>query len=352
MYRRADVLAIDIFYSSLFTTNRVQFSLSRAKLLKTLHCIKAMSLNSSRLQDSWCSFLPVYNASKSTSVYFQVTVTSCVVASLLAPMAVVGNALIMAAIWRNPSLRTPSYVLLAGLAFTDFCTGLLSQPFYVMYRLADLTGDVKMCCIAGVVTESVALYFSSLTFVVLTMVAVERWLHMSRRPFLTVRRVVILYITFAVFLVFSVGARIYWDGRREILNVLMALYLSEGAVCIVFMAFSYFKVFRIIRHHQCQVLTNGNAINMEKYKKSIFTILYILAVFVFSYIPYICCMIVFLILQDYGESSIAAFNACVVVVFSSSVVNPLLYYWRITEVRDSVRPMVRKLFCNFNGGES
>ena len=49
-----------------------------------------------------------------------------------------GNALILAAIWRNPSLRTPSYFLLAGLAFTYFCTGLLSQAFYVMYKLGEL----------------------------------------------------------------------------------------------------------------------------------------------------------------------------------------------------------------------
>ena len=92
-----------------------------------------MALNSSSLQDSKC-FLPnqVPNAIKSTSVYSQVTLTICVITSLLAPMAVVGNALIMAAVWRTPSLRTPSYVLLAGLAFTDFCTGLLTQPFYVM----------------------------------------------------------------------------------------------------------------------------------------------------------------------------------------------------------------------------
>ena len=311
-----------------------------------------MSFNSSRLPDSRCSILFFPNSSKGTSVYYQVTLTACIVTSLLAPMAVAGNALIMAAIWRNPSLRTPSYVLLAGLAFTDFCTGLLSQPFFVVYRLAELTGSIKMFCIAGVVTESVALYLSSQTFVVLTMVAVERWLHMSRRSLLTVRRVVILYITFAVLLVVIIAARMYLYNRKEILNVLVAIFLLAGAVFVVVMALSYFNVFRIIRHHQCQVQTNENAIDIEKYKKSIFTILFILAVFILSYIPYICCMLVFLILQDYGISSMAVFNACAAVVFSASFFNPLLYYWRIKEIRDSVRSLVRKLFCNDSGEQS
>ena len=304
-------------------------------------------LGSSLVPDRRCLLTYFSNGSKSTSVYYQVTLTSCVVSSLLAPMAVVANALIMAAIWRNPSLRTPSYVLLAGLAFTDFFTGLVSQPFYVVYKLSDLTGNLRMFCIAGTVTESVALHLSFLTLVVLTMIAVERWLHMSRRSLFTVRRVVILYATFALLLVFGVTSRMYGGKKREVLNVLVALYLLAAAACVVVTAFSYFKVFRMIRHHQCQVQTNANAINMEKYKKSIFTILYILAVLISSYIPYLCCMLV-LVLQDYGKSSFAAFNACAAIVFSSSFVNPLLYYWRIKEIRDSVRLIVRKLCCNGN----
>jgi len=88
-----------------------------------------MSFNSSLLPDSWYSSLITSNSSKRTSVYYQATLTTSVVISLLAPIAVAGNAFILATIWKTPRLRTPSYVLLAGLAFTDFFTELLSQPF-------------------------------------------------------------------------------------------------------------------------------------------------------------------------------------------------------------------------------
>ena len=86
-----------------------------------------MAFNFSRLEDSWCIFLANSNATESISGYYTVTLTVCVVTSLLAPITVVANALILVAIWKNPSLRTPSYVLPAGLAYTDFCTGLLTQ---------------------------------------------------------------------------------------------------------------------------------------------------------------------------------------------------------------------------------
>lgn len=57
--------------------------------------------------------------------------------TILSPVAVVGNsALMMATIWRNQLLiRTLSYILLCSWAFTDLCTGLLTQPFHIADEL-------------------------------------------------------------------------------------------------------------------------------------------------------------------------------------------------------------------------
>ncbi|XP_078373345.1 putative G-protein coupled receptor 45 [Oculina patagonica] len=313
-----------------------------------------MAFNSSRLPDSWCRILFVPNASKSTSVYYQVNLTVSVVTSLLAPTAVVGNALIMAAIWKKPSMRTPSYVLLAGLAFTDFCTGLLSQPFFVIYRVAELTGNIKLFCNIGVIAEIVGSYFSSLTVIVMTIIAVERWLHMSRRSLLTVRRVVIIYIMFVVLLIVFFSCGLY--GRyymSELVSVTFVIFLLGAVLCFVLHIFAYFKVFQIVREHQSQVQTNQNAIDLKRYKKSLFTILYILAIFFLSYVPLVCCLLVVFIMEKFeNESSSAAINACVAVVYSSSFVNPLLYYWRIKEIRDSARGIVTNFCCTPNGEES
>ena len=293
--------------------------------------------------DNLCIRFQLNNVTNSSTAVYQVTVAVSVVTALLAPMAVAGNAFMLAAIWRNPSLRTPSYVLLAGLAVTDFCTGLLSQPFFVMFNLAAITGKEKMFCIGGIVTGSTGPYFSALTFAVVSMMAVERWLHMSRRSLLTVRRVLFLYATFAVLIIFPV----LFTGR-SIGNVLIVIFFSVGVVCIAAVALAYLKVFQIIRHHQHQIHTNANAIDMKKYKNSIFTILYILMLFVFSYVPYMYYVLVCFILQDFGKCTGATFNVCVAVMFSCSCFNPLLYYWRIKEIRDGVRSVIRKIFYKQN----
>ena len=303
-----------------------------------------MSFNSSHISGRWCLFT-LSKPSEQSSAYEHVTLAACVLTALLAPMAVVGNAFILAAIWRNPSLRTPSYVLLAGLAITDFFTGLLSQPCFVVYKLADVVKNGEVFCTASLLTECFGLFFSSLTFVVITIMAVERWLHMSRGSLLTVRRVVVLYIFFVVLLILLVFARIYNSYRPyEAYNVFTAIFLFAAALCVFVTAFAYFNVFQIIRRHQNQVQTNENAIDMKKYKATIFTIMYILAIFVVSYLPYLCSLLVFYFVKS--NKRLATYNICAAVVFSSSFFNPLLYCWRIKEIRDSVRSIIRKLFCN------
>ena len=303
-----------------------------------------MSFNLSRLQGSWCSFLAFPNGSERTSIYYTVTLTTSVVTSLLGPMAIVANALMLAAIWKNPSLRTPSYVLLAGLALTDFCTGLLTQPFYVVYKLGDLSGNIKMFCIGGVVSESAGYYFSSLTGTMMTITAVERWLHMSRRSLLTVRRVVTLYITCLVALLLFFAGHIYnRSSTNKFFSPFIVLLLLGAALNFSLTLFAYFKVFQIIRKHQNQVQANQNSIDIEKYKKSVFTILYILAILLLGYTPYLVCVLVISVVDLGIVSWYGIFNACATIVLSSSVLNPLLYCWRIKEIRNSVRVIVRNL---------
>lgn len=85
--------------------------------------------------------------------------TCVVINSLSSPVAVVGNTLVVSAIWRNSSLRTPSYIFLAGLAITDFCTGLIVQPAYILYVLGRVNGNAKLSFFAITTCNIVGRYF-------------------------------------------------------------------------------------------------------------------------------------------------------------------------------------------------
>ena len=126
---------------------------------------------------------------------------------------------------------------------------------------------------------------------------------------------------------------------KRILQCIYCYLLSCGSAL-----FFYHWLLRIIRHHQSQIQTNRNAIDIDKYKKSVFTICYILANFLLSYVPFACTLAAFNIM-GFLSTKLArdSVNACAVIVFSSSFVNPLLYYWRIKEIRDSVKRILRNV---------
>ena len=109
-------------------------------------------------------------------------VASHVTIVVLAPASVVGNALVLTAIWKKSFQRTPFHILLSVLAFTDLCTGVASPIISVPFLQELRFGTVS---VFGLLSLA---YLMALTLIVVTRMSVERWLHMSRRSTVTSRR--------------------------------------------------------------------------------------------------------------------------------------------------------------------
>ena len=296
-----------------------------------------------------------------SSVFYAVTLSSSLIIAISSPVAVVGNALVLAAIWRNPSLRTPSYILLAGLAFTDLCTGLITQPFYVAQALINLIDpdmksieNGKMFILFKVLAYACVTLFTNMTLLIITFMSIERWLHMTRRSLITVRRACFIAVFIFFFTIpIVVNRAIYMYNIKEAPRRFISDVFSISIVlfCLTVTSAAYFKVFRIIRRHQQQIHANGlsqnvaqPAINFEKYKKSVFSILYILAVFYVGFIP----VIIFLGLHLMSKNqalTLLLLHVLMVFVFLSSSLNPLLYLWRMKDIRNEVKQLVKRILC-------
>ena len=112
----------------------------------------------------------------------KVVVFTSFVADGLLPVALIGNALVLAAICKNTSLRTTSYIVLSGLALADILGAILSQPSYVSRNIA------KRITIFHSLTSHPSKHFCwhflhLLTLLLLTLVSIERWLHVHRTYF-------------------------------------------------------------------------------------------------------------------------------------------------------------------------
>ena len=296
-----------------------------------------------------CYFITI-NLDITPTLYYMTTV-SCVINAIFAVGAVLGNALMLTAIWKTPSFRTPSNAFVAGLAVTDFLVGLLLQPSFVISRIARIKRVEKVLCVGGLITESLAPYLSFVTALLLTVIAVERYYHVKYRKAVSHNTAIKVYVIVLTLPLAFVVPR--WLANPWFDTIIYVVAFPTGAFCFTAIPWSYFQIFRIIRRHQMQINVNQGSvsgghtsIDIQKYRKSVITMLYILGLILLSYVPYAICGAFFYAIPDlYGSFSMAmAFlNMSATVVFISSALNPVLNCWRIREIRI----FVKSAFNNF-----
>ena len=284
-----------------------------------------------------------------------VALSTSVIMAIFSPAAMAGNFLVLAAIWRNASLRTPSYIILCGLAFTDLCTGLVTQPLHIAFQMIcwreikerNHLSTSSLLIYVQAITAGCGSYFSSLTMILITLMSIERWVHMTRRSLLTVRRSCLLVVLASILLI-----------PVAVLNF-NGYYFATSAIYLVLLAFSltatsssYFKVFRIIRSHQQQVQANGSchnfgqpAIDLAKYKKSVSSILYILGVFYVSYVPCLVITGLYFAFNNLNNELQIVLMVSLMLLYLSSSLNPIIYIWRMTDIRNGVKTLLEEIFA-------
>ena len=293
------------------------------------------------------SIFSTLSTGASTKESNSIIVASHAIILVLAPVAVVGNALVLTAIWRRSFQRTTFHILLSVLAFTDLLTGVASPHISIPYLLKHDFGVVSL---AGILTSTYLLCF---TVLVITLMSVERWLHMTHRSLLTSHRgyrFAVVSLLVPVPLVTLQALNLITEKMKLETNAAIGAYALS---CFFATFVAYFKVFRIIRQHQQQIHGNQScqnfgqpAIDLAKYKKSIFSILYILALFSLCILPYIVSLSLFVLLGKH-EGSWGPYHVSLVFLFLTSCLNPGLYIWRMKDVRDGVK----KLCCCTNGSQ-
>ena len=287
----------------------------------------------------------------STSASYVVAVTTCTVNGIMSPVAVVGNALILMAIWKNQSLRTTSYILLGGLAITDLLTGLIVLPFLVASTVIEVNNQLttSLCLLTGIFLHGISSYLSLVSIFVMTFMSIDRWLHMKRNSMITVKRVYKAYFVMYLLPIPLIAFRLVQspDGC-----VFLRSDVAEGIVvllCLLITAFFYFKVFQIIRLHQNQIHVNQQthnfgqpAIDIAKYKRSVITILYILGLFAICYLPSALFLIVILFYPNFQfkVEVIKVTRILTSLYFLLLALNPLLYCWRMRDLRSKVTQLL------------
>ena len=273
-----------------------------------------------------------------------VIIINCVPNAPLMLISILGNALVLAAIIRTPSIRsTPHMIMLCSLAVSDFLVGLIAQPIYIAELL---TKDRFVDHAARMIGYSLC----GVSLLTITTIIVDRFLalhyHMRYVTLVTESRVkYTLVIVWLVSFLMS-GFFTFFSSR--------ALYFLPcflTIICLIISTFSYIRIYRIVRRHQSQIHAQQqvvqsfdaeNNLHITRLKKSA------LSTFVFYIALIICYFPLYVILILYGPSTKdwqTNWGFAYIAVFMNSSINPILYCWRLRELRMAVVKTTKQMLC-------
>jgi len=267
--------------------------------------------------------------------------------AFLSITAFLGNALILVALRRESSLHPPSKLLLSNLAATDLCVGLIPEPLAVIFVISALGENRKICRNAIVVLSITGNTLCLVSLLTLTAISVDRLLALllglRYRQVVTLKRAYLIVVAF--WAVSTILSAMQFFHFFMILRCMIILF----SLCLVISTFSYTKIFFTLRHHQNQVqdnvqqLSETNQLNIARYRK-VTTALWLKLTLLVCYLPEVISATIFI--QEHPSPSVSlAFGSTTTLVFVNSSLNPILYCWKIDEVRQAVKNTVRQVLC-------
>lgn len=264
----------------------------------------------------------------------------------------VGNTLILVALNKVSSLHPSSKLLFRNLAATDLCVGVIAQPLYIGYVALLLMENWKICRQALVASFAVGSILGAVSLPTLTAISVDRLLALllkqSYRQVVTLRRTKVL--VFNLWVLAAVATAMYflnYDLALQGTIILVSLYLATSI-------FSYVWIFFALRHHQSRVQnviqrqsSQTTPVNIARYKKAASSVLWLQFVLVACYLPY---GVVVAMWAHTGLPSVVFLVAqcTITLVYLNSSLNPLIYCWKIKELRQVVKQTVREFFSSWS----
>ena len=266
---------------------------------------------------------------------------------VLSITAVLGNTLILVALHKETSLHPPSRLLFRSLATTDLCVGLISEPLTVVYFISVINERWNICRYTLTSGYLSGYTFSSASLLTLTAISVDRLLALllglRYRYVVTLKRTYVIVIT--LWVMSTVAATMYFWSYL-ITNSYGYIVI---ALCLVTSIVSYTKIFLTLRHHQTQVQDVGqpsqlSPLNIARYRKAVSSALWVQLTLVACYLPNGIVRALWTNSGQTSSSNLAAQYAATLVFLNSSL-NPILYCWKIREVRQAVKDTIGQLPC-------
>ncbi|KAL9972145.1 hypothetical protein ACROYT_G018398 [Oculina patagonica] len=271
-----------------------------------------------------------------------IVIITCFLNGPLMPITIIGNTLVLAAILRTPSLRSPSILLLCSLAASDFIVGFFVQPLYIASKVTKNPTVFRALSIMAASGTGVSL-------LTITAISVDRFLalhyHMRYPNLMTTRRAV--YTSATLWLVsFLLSFLTFWKTNAYYFTAAISI-----VICLLLSTVCYIRIYRIVRQHQLQILVQRQAVqtlnaektqNMLRSAKSAKNTFIYYIVMILCYTPLFINMFILFISRLHWTN---AWYFADTVAFMNSSINPFLYCWRLHELRTAIAKTAKQMLC-------
>ena len=264
--------------------------------------------------------------------------------------AIIGNLLIIIALRKVSCLHPPSKLLLSCLACTDLCVGLVTHPLFCIFLMAP--EHSRVCFFSSLLFLITGSIFCGVSSSTMTAISVDRLLALSLglryKQVVTMRRVKALVGTHWVLCIIIMP--VLFHSYRIFLGIGSATFLLG----IMISSFCYIKIYRTLRLSQAQIQSQGHQgqqneeatpLNNARYKKTVSTALWVQMASLVCYLPFVL-VIGFVSITEHETPSFN-FVSCLStsLMLSNSTINPILYCWRMREMKRAVKHTIRQFCC-------
>ena len=253
-------------------------------------------------------------------------------------LATIGNLLILVALRKVTSINRLTKLLFRCLAATDLCVGLIEQPLFITLLLTDFASPTALPYVSQV--------YSALNFILCGV-------SMLTAATISIDRLL------ALVLGLSYKPTVFWLASLSVgFSHYIGLYSVAYGSSFVFVllsifasVFSFTKIALKLRQQQAQVQqrvgqeqANGGGIrlNIARYKKMVHSVAWLQMALIVCYMPSLTVVILLrIVTQRFGN--LFLFYSATTVLFMNSSVNPILYCWRIGEIKKEVENTLKKI---------
>ena len=266
------------------------------------------------------------------------------------------NSVTIQALRKTSSLPKPLKTLLLSLAVSDLVVGLLLEPVYLglLVKWLQRSSSSEAVCI---VLETLTSSLTAASFMGVMALSGDRFLavhlHLRYQELVTHKRAVAVVISIWVF---SLLLSLFYLWVHS--DISYMVFAVIGVICLVFSAILCLKIYFTVRRHRNQIQAlqvlqvqqiaqNGQVTIAARLRKSAVGVFYIYLVFLLCCLPQFCSFALVVISDlNTGVKVFSMFS--VTLLFLNSSLNPVIYCWKMRQIRRAVMDIVRNIFPTHN----